>query len=265
MAQPTEQPSPFRAGALLLSATVPTAALGGSRTLHNARFLLEAASREPIAVTKTLGNMNRRFVTFALEGMAWPKGYAEKVRSMNKTPDEHDVPKLGILRVALVNGGLLRRYRGAFATTKRGKHLAQPGQEGALFLALWVALFRETNLAYTDALPEDDVLQWCVPQVMARALEGGRRWVTMDELRHSIAVSGGVWDAEERFLGKREAIDLAVQLRLLTPLEDFGLIGIEYVDHGGFRDVQAIRATPLLRAFAVVSPPAHWHAGGAAN
>lgn len=152
--RPLEEPNPYRMGTLALSGSIAAEALADSRLLHNASFLLAAAATEPITATKTLGNLNRRFVGLAVEGMRWPEGYIEDVRYLNKVVDEEDVRTLNLLRIALVNGGMLRRHRGAFVTTKRGRHLIEPGREGALFLALWVAYFLETNLGYSDRMPD---------------------------------------------------------------------------------------------------------------
>jgi hypothetical protein len=246
---------------MLLSGSLPTEAVAASRLARNARFLLDVAAHEPIPATKTLGNLNRRFVARALDEMVWPDGYIENIRYMNKAVDESDVHKLALLRIALVNARMLRRYRGAFATTKRGRQLLEAGQDGPFYQALWIAYFKETNLAYTDGLPEDPVLQWCAPQIMAAALAAGGGWVSMTDLRHSIVVSAGVWDEEERYLGRDETIDMAVKFRLLEPLDDFGLIELETTRSRGWRQVKAIRATPLLRAFATYDPLPRWEIG----
>ncbi|MDP2182050.1 MAG: hypothetical protein Q8K99_05700, partial [Actinomycetota bacterium] len=258
-----EEPNPYRLGTLALSGSIAAEDLAGSCLLHNARFLLEAAAREPIIATKTLGNLNRRFVGLALEGMRWPEGYIEGVRFLNKVVDEEDLHRLNLLRIALVNGGMLRRHRGAFVTTKRGRHLIEPGREGALFLALWVAYFLETNLGYTDRMPDDPVLQFCFGSIMLAAVDAEERWVGIEELRRYVVVGHGIWDREEYYPGgQRDSIDLAVQLRLLEPLEDFGLVEIDGERARFIRHVRAVRATPLLRAFATEVPVGQRHAGG---
>lgn len=261
--RPLEEPNPYRLGTLALSGSIAAEELAHSRLLHNARFLLAAAAAEPLAATKTLGNLNRRFVGRAVEGMRWPEGYIEDVRFLNKVIDEEDLRKLNLLRIALVNGGMLRRHRGAFVTTKRGRHLIEPGREGALFLALWVTYFLETNLGYCDRMPDDPVLQSCIGSIMLAVTEAEERWVGLDELRQYVAVGRGVWEREGDFFGDpNRAIDYAVQWRLLEPLEDFGLVELD-CDRARFaRDIRAVRATPLLRAFATEAPASQRHAGG---
>lgn len=251
MTRPLEEPNPYRMGALTVSGAISGEALADSRLLHNARFLPAAAAAESIAATKTLGNLNRRFVGRAVEGMRWPEGYIENVRFLNKVIDEEDLRKLNLLRIALVNGGMLRRYRGAFVTTRRGRHLIEPGREGALFLALWVACFLETNLGYSDLMPDDPVLQLCAGRIMLAALEADEKWVGFDELREYVVVSLGVWDDEGAYFGDPQLpIDLALQWRLLEPLEDFGLLELDAESTRFTRHVRAVRATSLLHAFA---------------
>ncbi|MDP2182558.1 MAG: hypothetical protein Q8K99_08315, partial [Actinomycetota bacterium] len=197
------------------------------------------------------------------EGMRWPEGYIEGVRFLNKVVDEDDLRKLNLLRIALGNGGMLRRHRGAFVTTKRGRHLIAPGREGALFLALWVAYFLETNLGYTDRMPDDPVLQFCFGSIMLAAVDADEDWVGIEELRQYVVVGHGIWDREESFFGDRQwAPNLAVQLRLLEPLEDFGLVEIDGERARFVRHVRAVRATSLLRAFATEVPAGQRHAGG---
>jgi hypothetical protein len=254
MTRPLEEPDPYRMGALALSGAHPGETLADSLLLHNARFLLAAAAAEPIATTKKLGNLNRRFVARAVEGMRWPEGYIENVRFLNKVIDEDDLRKLNLLRIALVNGGMLRRYRGAFVTTRRGRHLIEPGREGALFLALWVASFLETNLGYSDLMPDDPMLQLCAGRIMLAALDADE-WVGFDELREYVVVTFGVWDEEGAYFGDPQLpIDLAVQWRLLEPLEDFGLLELDAESTRFTRHVRAVRATSLLRAFASRAP-----------
>lgn len=219
--------------------------------LHNARWLLAAAAETPVPATKKLGNLNRRFVSEALENMRWPEGYLEQIREICKVVDEEDVHRLNLLRVALINGGMLRRYRGAFQTTKRGRHLIEPGREGALFLALWSAYFLETNLGYTDLMPYDDLLQLSAQPIMFGLLSIGDAWITMDELRNLVLVTADVWEAEGQFFGGiTGAVDFALHRRVLQPLEEFGLIEIDASSQHSIARVHAVRATPLLPLFA---------------
>lgn len=251
MTRPLEEPSPFRTQFLTLTSHIDAASLAGSRMLHNARWLLAAAAETPVPATKKLGNLNRRFVSEALENMRWPEGYLEQIREICKVVDEEDVHRLNLLRVALINGGMLRRYRGAFQTTKRGRHLIEPGREGALFLALWSAYFLETNLGYTDLMPYDDLLQLSAQPIMFGLLSIGDAWITMDELRNLVLVTADVWEAEGQFFGGiTGAVDFALHRRVLQPLEEFGLIEIDASSQHSIARVRAVRATPLLPLFA---------------
>lgn len=251
MTRPLEEPSPFKTQFLALTSRIDAASLAGSRGLHNARWLLAAATEAPVPATKKLGNLNRRFVSEALENMRWPQGYLEEIREICKVVDEADVHRLNLLRVALVNGGMLRRYRGAFQTTKRGRHLIEPGREGALFLALWSAYFLETNLGYTDFMPHDDLLQLSAQPIMFGLLSTEDAWITMDELRNLVLVTAGIWEAEGQYFGGvTGAVDFALHRRVLQPLADFGLIEIDASSHHPIADLRAVRATSLLSLFA---------------
>ncbi len=160
-------PHSFRVfGTVALVGTLTADDVAGSAVYFNARYMLEAAASAPIPATKQLGNLTRAFVEQAFDDMRWPAEYAEIVRTYNRRLDEPDVWRLYLLRVALQNARLLRKYRGAFSTTSRGRELLAPGREGALYLELFEAYFVRTNLAFTDGYPEDPWLQHGVPDLL---------------------------------------------------------------------------------------------------
>ena len=136
-------------GPVALVGTLNADDVAASAVYFNARYLLEAAADAPIPATKQLGNLTRTFVERAFDDMRWPAEYAELVRAVNRRLDEPDVWRLYLLRVTLQNVRLLRKYRGAFSTTSRGRELLAPGREGALYLELFGGYFERTNLAFT--------------------------------------------------------------------------------------------------------------------
>lgn len=220
-------PRSFRVlGRVALVGTLTADDVAGSAVYFNARYLLGAAAEAPIPATKQLGNLTRAFVERAFDDMRWPPEYAELIRAVNRRLDEPDVWRLHLLRVALQNARLLRKYRGAFSTTARGRELLAPGREGALFLELFAAYFERTNLAFTDGYPEDPSLQYGVPDLLGLLHAAGANEVTVGDLAGELLVDIEAWRARATYSSPHEVLSGALRRRVLEPLEDFGLVTV---------------------------------------
>ncbi len=251
-------PRSFRVlGPVALVGTLTADDVAGSAVSFNARHLLEAAADAPIPATKQLGNLTRAFVERAFDDMRWPAEYARLVRTYNRKLDEPDVWRLHLLRVALQNARLLRKYRGAFSTTSRGRELLAPGREGALFLELFAAYFERTNLAFADGYPEDPWLQGGVPDLLALLHDLPARGVTIGDLAGALVVDVDVWTAAAApYSTPHEVLSGALRRRILEPLEDFGLVTVTgplKPTRHPWRDdaARTVTPTPLFARFVV--------------
>ncbi len=250
-------PSSFKVfGPVALVGTLTADDVAGSAVYFNARYLLEAAAEAPIPATKQLGNLTRAFVERAFADMRWPAEYARLVRTYNRRLDEPDVWRLYLLRAAVQNGRLLRKYRGAFNTTARGRELLASGREGALFLELFQAYFERTNLGFADGYPEDPWLQAGVPVMLAllRATGGGD--VTIGDLAAELVVDIATWTAAAAYSTPHEVLSGALRRRILEPLEDFGLVTVSSppkpTRHPWHDDAaRVVATTPLFPRFVV--------------
>ncbi len=158
--------------------------------------------------------------------MRWPAEWAGLVRTYNRRLDEPDVWRLHLLRIALQNVRLLRKYRGAFGTTSRGRELLAPGREGALFLELFAAYFERTNLAFTDGYPEDPWLQHGVPDLLTLLHDLPAGGATIGDLAAELPVDVQAWTAAATYSSPHEMLSGALRRRILEPLEDFGLVTV---------------------------------------
>lgn len=199
--------------------------LEGSRTFFNARYLLRAAEDRPIPATKTLGNLTRGFVDRAFAEMRWPADSVEIVRYVNAALDEHDLPRLHLLRVALENGRMLRNYRGAFHATVRGRELTATGREGELFVALVEAYFSATDLGTLDGFPSDPWIQRGTSRILWLLAQPAGDPLTVGDLAAGIPVDMARWPDQYHCSGF-EHLSAALEQRILQPLGDLGLLEI---------------------------------------
>lgn len=251
-------PRTFRVfGPVALVGTLTAGDAAGSAVFFNARYLLGAAAEAPIPATRQLGNLTRAFVERAFEGMRWPAEYARIVRTYNRRLDEPDIWRLRLLRAALQNARLLRKYRGAFSTTARGRELLAPGREGPLYLELFEAYFERTNLAFTDGYPDDPWLQHGVPDLLALVHGVGAHGMTIGELAGELAVDVDAWAAAAApHATPHEILAGALRRRVLEPLEDFGLVTVTTPAKPTLRPwrddaARVVAPTPLFGRFVV--------------
>ncbi len=137
----------------------------------------------------------------------------------------------GDLRLVLEIGKLIRKYRGKFVATKLGRDLIEPGSLGRLFALLFQTKFRVFNLAFHDRLVELPDFQQFLGFSLYR-LHGQEpgRWFGLAEaapglmhpdLAASLPVRG---DSDGFQVDYRRWV---VELRLLRPLAEFGLVEFE--------------------------------------
>lgn len=229
--------------------------LGDPRAYHNARYLLAAAAADPIPATATLGNLTSSFVERALAEMRWPAATAEVVRFVNRTLDEPDVPLLRSLREALQSGRMLRRYRGAFHTTTRGRALLAPSHEGELYLAIFEAYFARPEPALAEGHPVGSRVRRSVPQLLWLLLQTAGDAVTVGDLVAGMAADP-VASPEKRDDRDLKELNGALRQTILDPLEELGLIETTPATYGcPWRDelLCEIRVTPLFERFVIAA------------
>jgi hypothetical protein len=209
-------------GPVILLDSLTAEQIGVPPAYFNARYLLSAAAAAPIPATTTLGGFTQSFVEQAVADMRWPNDSAEVVRFVSRSPEERDLPRLRFLRLALQSGGMLRKYRGAFHTTVRGRALLAPGREGELYLALCEAFFGFSALGGADEgaspLPRHGL-----PLLLWLLLQSVGETTTVGDVVAHMRLAGIVPPGAAGAPGPKLTVT-TVRQRLLEPLEELGLV-----------------------------------------
>jgi hypothetical protein len=198
------------------------------------------------------GNLKRAFVAEMVEQMRFQEGYLDQLFRRNKVVNEEDVGTLHVLRVNLEVGGLLKRRKGRFTLTRKGKELAKPDQVGRLFLHLFRTYFGRFNIAYGSRGVVGSSLQRAVPILLWQIGARAREWISLRDL--AVQVLPGrpgmppAEDSPERWPEESE-----LRWWVLRPLRGFGLLEERSVGQGEAwysrpQEIQ-LRTTPLYEVF----------------
>jgi hypothetical protein len=183
--------------------------------------------------------------------------YLEDLHRMNKVVNEADVWPLHVVRVNLELAGLIRRRKGTFLLTRKGRSLVSPEAAGELFRHLFLVHFGEFDLRYGRRLWSELDLQAAMPLLIWQVGVWARDWVTVQALSVRLlpesrpdADNGG--DAS-----LRQDISFLHSI-LLEPLEGFGLLEERDADPQGESEDRRwrwrpealeVRITPLFHRF----------------
>jgi hypothetical protein len=209
-------------GAVRLNLALSPDDLASSRTWHNARvFLRYLEDHGPVRATAT-GNLSRATVQDLVEAMRWPEGFVEDLHEYNKVLNELDVFPLHVLRLVLDLAGLIKRRSGKFSLTRRGGEMLADERSGELFVLLFRTTFRKLNLGYLDRNEPIPDFQHTLAYVLYRLSRVADAWERPEELIGRVVLP---------YLRARlppepyyDPLALVLELRLLRPLEGFGLI-----------------------------------------
>lgn len=233
--------------AVRLDATLSLEDLAGSRTLHNARLLLELLGAEGEVKATPKGNLPRAFVARFRERMRAPEDRwaLPEPRVLN----EEDVWLLHVVRLLLELAGLVKRRKGLFSLTRTGQRLAAEARAGELFATLFRVHFRRFNLGYLDNAPDVPEFQFSIAYSLFRFGQLGGDWMDRYDLAESIVLPGvGEGLTPDPMYNPLPAI---VESRLLRPLEGFGLAEVQEIERapGELGARKAFRKAPLYDRF----------------
>ncbi len=233
---------------LRLRGDIPADLLNESEVLHNARAMLQVLADGGTKAT-TAGNLNRAFVGDMLMSMRFRQGYLEELRRFNKVINEQDAWLVHDLRVVLELAHLVRKIKGRFHVTKRGRGLLHDDRAGAMFALLVETTFRVFNLSYHDRLPELPEFQEVIAYplaILCRMPAGWRDYPALaSELLHP-AVAEML--PHNEYLDHGEAL---IRIRLIERLEALGLVETRREEHEvtHYLDrLTRVRRTPLCEA-----------------
>jgi len=216
--------------------------------------VLEAmAALGKVKPTATLGNLPRAFVSKVYPYLPISESLRDSHRRVCKKLDEEDVFLLHQIRLMAQEAKLIRKYKGHFIATKRGKVLLQKEQAGALYHSLFMALFSKLNLAYFDTYPDCPGIQETLPVIFWRLSVVAQNWVPVSAIEQDVCLPL-VLDEVEAQRGPYDQPGSILTHRLLEHLQLFGLLEFDQPDL--YRNISKInlRITPLFDKFFSFDP-----------
>jgi len=212
-------------GPLVLNRGLSLEELAPSRDLRNTRSFLRLLVEEDGTKLTTSGNLNRAFVRRMMDEGAWVWFRGMAPEEIRQVWNERDFFSLHRLRVLSDLAGLIRKLKGRFVATKKGKKLLEDEGAGELFALLFETQFRKMNLAYLDRHPAGPEFQQGIAYSLFHLTEAARDWRTPEELVKPLLLPY-VLEAPPPLPGLRMP-DSVLEIRLLDVLEGFGLLEME--------------------------------------
>jgi len=227
--------------------------LVSSDFLHNARVFLGRLQETGGAKATTAGNLTRAFVGETLEAMRLPAGYLENIHRMNKVVNEQDAWLLHVLRVNLEIAGLVKRRKGTFSITRKGRAMLPPESAGRLLAHLFRTYFGRFNLDYGRRAIGGLGLQPVVPLLLWQTGYRTDAWISEAELPRLVLPPKPDPDSDSLDGGWRGDV-VYFQNQILRPLKWFGLLEEKLKpeaagDRYPSRDSILVRKTSLFDRF----------------
>lgn len=193
--------------------------LKDSQIFHNARlFLSKIINGEHVETTRK-GKLCRKFVVDMFEKMKMDEYEREIIVVVNKVLNEEDVEPLHNLKIVFELSGLLKKRKNRFYVPKKDHDILSDPAAGVLYSLLFVAFFREFNLAYLDGAPDCELLQDSIPYSLYMISGHADDWIQFEDLLDLILLPLVVKTIEP---AENEAF-LAMN-RIIEPLIEFGLL-----------------------------------------
>jgi hypothetical protein len=237
-------------GALRLVRGLTLDELDGAEILVNARRMLAALDASGGLKATQAGNLNRRAVAELTEALRWEPRFAEALRTHAGTLNEMDVFPLHVLRVVLGLAGLIRKWKGAFRVTARGRALVPEDRAGELYAQLFRTFFRTFSLAYVDRMgAEHREIQDTIAFSLYRLAGLADDWTRTDILAHEIVLPDVAASVPPDHYGL-DRLSWMVESRVLRPLVRFGLLEHREVPRKDkYVPDREVRRTALYRGF----------------
>ena len=232
-------------GPVMLNQALAAGDLTASIAVAGATAMLAYAHEHGgIGLTKG-GALNRKFLAWAVEELAWPEWDSKTLHAVNKVIDEGDYLPGAFLHEVLRRTKMLRKSKDRLVLTSSGRaNLENPG-------ALAAALFRATcNLRPLSSLDHAfrggfhsyfGLLLWKLRQVASDWVSVAAAFLACVQPSDPIHRLGA---PHERMA------EYAFYLRILRPLSWFGLMEVKRHGKRWFDpDLWTVRCTPLFTRF----------------
>jgi hypothetical protein len=236
-------------GLVRLDSSLPLDDLAGAEILINARRFLGWVDEAGGVKATQGGNLPRRALAELADRLWWEEDLAAALRQRAPTLNEQDLFPLHVLRVVVGLAGLLRKVKGSFRATSRGRALLAPERAGELYALLFRTYFRKFNIGYGDRLPEHRALQDTVAFSFYRLARAADAWTRPEELARTIVLPELAEDLPVDEYGL-DRLAWMVEWRILLPLIRFGLLERRELPRvERYRHVWEVRRTPLYARF----------------
>jgi hypothetical protein len=232
-----------------LNNLLPLLQLQISTLLMNARTLLCEISRVGRVKATPSGNLVRKTIYALLNRCIVPDAYRGFVEKEKGTLNEQAISYIHKPRILLMMTNLLRKQRGYFYVTKKGREMIKEASAGELYALLFRIYFSKFCLSYMDFLPESYEFQASVAYSLYMLSESPDEWLEKDWIEDKIMLPS----IRELIREQHPKHDLSFDIlyvRLLLPLWEFGLIEMEYeVPENCREELKRLRKTELFDMF----------------
>ena len=223
--------------------------VGETTVIQRALIFLNALGEKGTKATSA-GNLNRRFVRSMVDQMDTLDERAEYLGMFDEALNESDVIPLETLRAVLELAEIIELKSGRFRITEIGREFMEEGDEGHLFIILFVTWLRDFNLAFGDRLPDSPEFQDSLGYSLYRLAIFDDSWQNLQEMGEELilpSVAEVMPDRHPHFIPD------ILETRFLRNLELFGLVELKREDGGDvptiFMPVEAFRKTELFERF----------------
>ncbi len=216
------------------------------------KFLKLFNERDPVKMT-TAKNLNRKFVSKAIEICDYKK--ERETWFYKKTINEQDFWWLHIIRVVFEVGGLIKKRKGFFRITVKGRELLNK-PPGEFYRVLFKTFFYKFNLDYLIHYgPELPDIQNTVNFSLFMARDHCRKWTVVKDFTETVIFNGlrldEKLDTGTEIFSNRENLMRGYHERFIMPAVNFGLFDVKKgsgrIDFFGMNFL--IKTSPLLKKF----------------
>jgi hypothetical protein len=232
-----------------INSLLPLLQLQVSPLLMNARAILCEISKAGRVKTTVLGNLTRKTTFALLKRCIVPEAYREMIENEKGPLNEDMISFVHKPRILLKLANLLRKIHGYFYVTQKGKEMIKEASAGELYALLFKIHFSKFNLAYMDLFPESWEFQASVFFSLFRLLEAPEDWLVRNEVENNVMLPE-IRTQINLQNPKHDFSSGILYSRFLLPMQEFGLIEIEYDNsEDAWGEYKRIRKTPLFKMF----------------
>ncbi|HSR51631.1 MAG TPA: hypothetical protein VLV83_12450 [Acidobacteriota bacterium] len=168
-------------------------------------------------------NLNRKTVSDLLAALPLAEEVRPEAESGKRPWNEADFAPLHLLRLLAQKAGLISLAKGRFVLTAKGLEMLDPSASGDLYMLAFRTYYRQLDLDSLDRLPDCPEVAEGIGYALYSLGISARTWIETGELAHLLLLP----EALARLSLHSRDLDYGpylVEARILSPLQDFGLL-----------------------------------------